>query len=145
MSLKANIHEILISNSSVVNYVASRIYQNERPQVNSVVNGLPCIVLNTVSTTPQNTKSGRSNVDIVRIQVDIFSRSPEDASDLCYLVRNALDYTGTDGSPFTNPDNECVYTSCVFEEERDVEYIMDSGNNGAYIRSMDFMVRIKQI
>jgi len=145
MSLKTNIVSILLSNTTVASYVGTRIFQNERPQINSVVNGLPCLVVSTISTDPYNTKSGRSQVDVVRIQIDAYSTDPEVGNTLTWSVRNALDYTGTDGSPFTNPNDECEYGSCVFEEERDSEYIRDAGNKGAYLRSIDFMIRATQI
>ena len=141
MSLNSNIVEVLTNTTNVNNWCAGRIYQDERPQINSNLNGLPCIVLNTVSTVPTNTKTGPSQVDIIRVQFDVYATDKDSTNTGAELLRAALDYTGTDSEPFTNPTELATWGSCVYEEERDMEYIYDSGTQGTYNRSIDFIIR----
>jgi CRISPR/Cas system-associated endoribonuclease Cas2 len=70
-------------------YFANRIYPTQAPQGVSVTN--PFVVLNTISTTPTNTKKEASTLDRVRIQVSIFQNSFSNISTQASRVRQILE------------------------------------------------------
>lgn len=80
------------------NVVGSRIYPTQAPQ--GILVTSPFIVLNTISTTPVNTKQEASTLDRIRIQVSIFGDSYAiislNASDIRSLLQNVInqDVTG---------------------------------------------------
>ena len=69
--------------------VDNRIYPTQAPQGVSVTT--PFVVLNTISTTPTNTKKGASTLDRVRIQVSIFQNSYSNISTQASRIREALE------------------------------------------------------
>ena len=66
-----------------------RIYPTQAPQGISVTT--PFVVMNTISTTPTNTKKEASTLDRVRIQVSIFGNSYSSISDAAQTIRGALE------------------------------------------------------
>jgi hypothetical protein len=70
-------------------YFGSRIYPTQAPQGVSVTT--PFVVLNTISTTPTNTKKEASTLDRVRIQVSIFQNSYSNISTQASRVRLILE------------------------------------------------------
>lgn len=69
--------------------VGDRIYPTQAPQGISV--NTPFVVLNTISTTPTNTKKGASTLDRVRIQVSIFGTSYADINTATELIRTTCE------------------------------------------------------
>ena len=65
--------EIVFKLINDANVVGSRIYPTQAPQ--GILVTSPFIVLNTISTTPTNTKKEASTLDRTRIQVSIFADS----------------------------------------------------------------------
>lgn len=65
--------EIVFKLINDANVVGSRIYPTQAPQ--GILVTSPFIVLNTISTTPVNTKKEASTLDRTRIQVSIFADS----------------------------------------------------------------------
>ena len=65
--------EIVFKLLQDANVVGSRIYPTQAPQ--GILVTSPFIVLNTISTTPTNTKKEASTLDRTRIQVSIFADS----------------------------------------------------------------------
>jgi len=70
-------------------YFGGRIYPTQAPQGVSVTT--PFVVLNTISTTPTNTKQAASTLDRVRIQVSIFQNSYSNISTQASRIREALE------------------------------------------------------
>jgi hypothetical protein len=66
-----------------------RIYPTQAPQGISVTT--PFVVMNTISTTPTNTKKEASTLDRVRVQVSIFGNSYSSISDAAQTIRGALE------------------------------------------------------
>lgn len=72
-----------------------KIYPLKAPQ-KSVV---PYLIYRQISSTANDTKDGVSTLDIVRVQIDIFSKNHDDVCVMGELVRTLLDkYSGTIGS-----------------------------------------------
>ena len=86
MALPIQIVFKAIEDSAVV---GSRIYPTQAPQGVSVTT--PFVVLNTISTTPTNTKKEASTLDRVRVQVSIFGNSYQTISENAESIR---DYIG---------------------------------------------------
>ena len=70
-------------------YVSDRIYPAQAPQGINVSS--PYVVLNTISTTPTNTKQQASTLDRVRIQVSIFANSYSNMSTQAKRIRESLE------------------------------------------------------
>ena len=84
--------EIVFKLINDANIVGNRIYPTQAPQ-NTLVTS-PFIVLNTISTTPVNTKQEASTLDRIRIQLSIFGDSyaiiSQTASDVRSLLQNVI-------------------------------------------------------
>lgn len=147
MSILGNIIATLNGTTTLTKgYCGDNIYQGQRAVINSANGGLPCVVLNIVSSVPSNTMTGRSTIDRVRVQFDCYGATNEDAATLATYVREDLDYTGTDGSPFSSIAGGIIaWGSCVYDNEHNNPFILDSGNNGAYCKSIDMLFRISQL
>ena len=93
----------------------------------------PYIVYNIVSNTPTNTKDGVSELDVWRVQIDVFGTTYAECVSLSDSIRTTLDrYRGTVASVDVD--------KIVFENENDgfddeAEY---------YHRSQDYFIREKR-
>jgi hypothetical protein len=88
MTVDSIIFGILNGNSAVTGVVGSKIFPSQAPQTTP----FPFIVFETISTMPNNTKSGPSEMDQYRIQVTTLSTENNQANDIADKVRSALDY-----------------------------------------------------
>ena len=70
-------------------FVSSRIYPSQAPQGINVTT--PFVVMNTISTTPTNTKKEASTLDRVRVQISIFAKSFSNISTQAARIRTALE------------------------------------------------------
>lgn len=93
---------------------------------------VPYAVYSVVSNAPTNTKQGVSRLDVVRVQIDVYSNLYSQCVSLSDSIRTALDrYAGTVST--------VVVDKIVFENETDgfddeAEY---------YRRTQDYFIRIK--
>jgi hypothetical protein len=116
------IYALLTGSAPVTAEVGTRIYPVFRPQGSA----LPAVVYTEISTTPSDTKSGPSDVDAVRVQIDVFSATYAQA------VRAVLDkYMGTAGG--------VVVDGVRFENENQTV----DPTEEIYRRSADYLFRIK--
>jgi hypothetical protein len=81
------VFKLIQASSAVSNN--DRIYPTQAPQGISVTT--PFVVMNTISTTPTNTKKEASTLDRVRVQVSIFGNSYSSISDAAQTIRGALE------------------------------------------------------
>jgi hypothetical protein len=81
------VFKLIQASSAVSNN--DRIYPTQAPQGISVTT--PFVVMNTISTTPTNTKKEASTLDRVRVQVSIFGNSYSSISDAAQIIRGALE------------------------------------------------------
>ena len=112
------------------------------------------IVYREVSSVPTNTKGDSSSItadpritqrsllDITTVQISIFADTYMTVENAAVAVRQALDREwGAVSSPYTNDISldSCVYDSCVDD------YDDDFGDNGIYIKHLDFTLRINRL
>lgn len=82
----------LLSNSSVTNYVGTKIYPMRRLQEED----LPAITYSQISNTPTNTKDGPSLLDTERFTIHVWSKNYLTALTISNIVRTTFDrYSGT--------------------------------------------------
>jgi hypothetical protein len=117
----------ILSGDSNVTTITALIYGNEARQGITI----PCIVYNTISDTPLNTKSG-FNALVSRVQVSCFAETYEAVNALAIVVRNSLadKALGTYGG--------VVVQNIKFESSQD--FTESAGNDGVFHVSLDFMV-----
>ena len=140
MALLSQVYQRLADNYAGT-LVADRIYQSQRDIIYES-NGIPCIILNEISSVPSNTHQGPSLIDKVRVSVDIYGISHEQCNLIGEYVRSALDYSGTCGSPF-NTDGILQWQSCVFDDQSDNPYIDQADNDGIHSKTLYFIFRTK--
>ena len=111
--------------------VDNRIYPTQAPQGVSVLT--PFIVLNTISTTPTNTKQQASTLDRVRIQVSIFCNNYATITAVGGDIRGALENVLNQDVL----DDDTITQCCTFEGQVDG---IDSGAglDGVYYIHQDY-------
>lgn len=111
--------------------VDNRIYPTQAPQGVSVTT--PFVVLNTISTTPTNTKKEASTLDRVRIQVSIFGVSYSSITAAGGDIRGALENVLNQDVL----DDDTITQCCTFEGQVDG---IDSGAglDGVYYIHQDY-------
>lgn len=109
--------------------VTTRTYPNKAPQGTV----LPFLVYTVVLTSPNDTKDGVSDLDVIRIQVSVFSNTYANAQTLAGSVRTALDrYSGTIQSVVIDSINFEGETD-LYDEEAQVHH-----------KALDFSIREKR-
>lgn len=81
------IYAILSTDPSITAAVGTRIF----PAMAVIDGGRPSIVYTEISNTPTSFKQGPSDMDFIRLQVDIFSPSYDQCVSIAESVRIALD------------------------------------------------------
>ena len=129
MNVTGPIKVIISANAGANALLYGRVY----PGVIDTGRGFPAIAVTRASTEANATKTGVSNVDFVRVQLDIFARTYGEAEDVSEAVRAALDYyTGSvvSGADTVNVDHiDYLGTIDNFENSPELhrvitEYIM---------------------
>ena len=88
------IYSLLSNDATVSSIVGVKIY----PSMALQEIALPYIVYDESNNQPTNTKDGKSELDVVSYDIEIYAENPSDLSSLAYAVRNCLDrYTGIIG------------------------------------------------
>lgn len=104
MNVTGPIKVIIAANATANALLAGRVY----PGIIDNGRGFPAMAVTRASTEANATKTGVSNVDFVRVQLDIFARTYGEAEDVSEAVRAALDYyTGSvvSGADTVNVDH----------------------------------------
>lgn len=115
----------------------------------------PYIVYREVSSVPTNTNgpdasatttdpkvSQRSILDTIRVQISCFSEDYLSLENIAFQVRMALDREwGAVNAPYNTEVSldSAIYDNCV--DDYDEKY----GNNGIYIKHLDFFLRINRL
>lgn len=88
------IYSLLSNDATVSGIVGVKIF----PSIALQEIALPYIVYEESNNQPTNTKDGKSELDVVSYDIEIYAENPSDLSSLSYAVRNCLDrYTGIIG------------------------------------------------
>jgi len=123
------IYALLYANDTLKTYIGDRIFPSRRLQTSE----LPAITYNFVSNVPLNTKDGESKLDIVRVQINVFSESYDQAATIKGIIRSILDrYSGI--------SNSVLIDSIVFADEQDL--FEDWAD--VYHHTVDFLIRVKR-
>jgi hypothetical protein len=88
MNVTGPIKVIIAANTTANALLAGRVY----PGVIDNGRGFPAMAVTRASTEANATKTGVSNVDFVRVQLDIFAKTYGEAEDVSEAVRTALDF-----------------------------------------------------
>lgn len=88
MNVSGPIKVIIAANATANALLNGRVY----PGVIDINRGFPAIAITRASTEANATKTGVSQVDFVRVQVDVYARTLGEAEDTAEAVRGALDY-----------------------------------------------------
>lgn len=92
MNYYATIRNYINGNSTANALLAGRVYAAMLPQSCSY----PALVINTITTSPTNTKTAPSDLDILMVQIDIYSSKLEIADAVSSAVRDAIDYSASE-------------------------------------------------
>jgi len=129
MQLFAPIYNRLIGSTAITDIVGDKIFFSRAEQGAAT----PYIVINQVSATGSETKSGPSTVDKNRVQIDAYSSDAETVVNLSELIRQRLEYyQGTSAGVYLDGavyDNE----ETGFDEESD-----------AHRLRVDYFIRYKR-
>jgi hypothetical protein len=128
MTVDTIIFGILSGNSAVTGVVGTKIYPSQAPQSTS----FPFVVFETISTMPNNTKSGASEMDKYRIQVTTLSKDNNQANDIADKVRAALDY-------YKSGDVQLI----SFQSQNSA-FDNISGQDGIYLKYQDYFLTLSR-
>lgn len=115
MALGAAIRTILTADATLTGLVSSRIYPDMPPQGTTY----PCIVYMIIATDPTNTKEGVSQLDNVRLDVNIYAENYDSGVTIAERVRTLLDgYSGTSAT---------ITMDIYFVNQQSGDYTMETG------------------
>lgn len=124
------IYDLLSNDATVSALVSTRIYPDTVPQNAE----FPYISYTVISTLPTDAKDGASRLDVVSVQVDIYSRNYSTTQDMAAGVRSALDrYSGT--------NNSVQVDKIIFSNEAAGQYEQQIG---VFWISQDYTARVKR-
>jgi Protein of unknown function (DUF3168). len=114
------IYGILSSDTGVTDLVDMKIYPDIAPQTVTV----PYVVFTQIAADPSDTKDGASTVDIVALQVDIYSGVFGTTQDIARAVRAALDrWSGTSNGQKIQSIRFVSQTSEPYDPEFDIFWL----------------------
>jgi len=126
MSVGSAIYSLLNGNGTVAGLVGTKIYPNYAPQ--STV--MPMLVYVVLSSDPEDTKDLTGDVEDIRVQINILTRSYAEIETIYDAVKSVLNrYSGTSGS--------IKFQTITYDGHLDVPSELDD----IYQRAMDFKVR----
>jgi hypothetical protein len=128
MSASTIIYGILSSSAAVTGVVGTRIYPQQMPQTTA----FPALTFTTISTVPNNTKSGVSTMDQLRIQVTMVANLQSTIDDIGTKVRTALDY-------YVSAPVQLI----SFQSESDT-FDEGSAQDGVFIKYQDYFLTISK-
>ena len=133
MSAGIAVFYLLNNDVATTGAVNGRIFPDVAPQTTA----RPAIIIQTISTIPNNTLglNGASKLDIERVQVTIASDTRKNANEIGELVRSVL------GNVHNVDANGVLIDWCRFDSK--AEYFDDySYKTGLYITALDFKLSI---
>ncbi len=128
MSVDSIIFGILSGNSAVTGVVGTKIYPSQAPQATQ----FPFVVFETISTMPNNTKSGVSEMDRYRIQVTTLAKENNQANDIADKIRTALDYY------------KSVNVQLISFQSQNSAFDNISGQDGIFLKYQDYFLTLSR-
>lgn len=133
MSASSIIYSILSGNTGVTNLVNTKIYPQEAPQTAA----FPYVVFQSISNTPNNSKSGVSTMDRYRIQVTVCAKKQSEIDSIGAAIRSALDYVQQQTISST-------YVQLIsYQGEVDM-FSYPSGQDGIFEKAQDYFLTISR-
>lgn len=124
------IYDLLSNDATVSGLVSTRVYPDTVPQNAS----FPYVAYTTTSTLPTDAKDGVSRLDVVGVQVDIYSRDYSVTQAIAAACRDALDrYSGT--------NNGVQVDGIKFDNQAAGNYEQQIG---VFWVSQDYSIRVKR-
>jgi len=128
MTVDTIIFGILSGNSAVTGVVGTKIYPSQAPQTTQ----FPFVVFETISTMPNNTKSGVSEMDRYRIQVTTLAKENNQANDIADKIRTALDYY------------KSVNVQLISFQSQNSAFDNISGQDGIFLKYQDYFLTLSR-
>lgn len=129
MAIGATIHGLLSGDATFASYTGTRIYPNVAAQ-NAA---FPYAVYSVIGTQPTDTKDGVSKLDIVRVQVDVYSQNYDTSQTMAARARTVLDR-------FSGSNNGNNIDKIIFTNQADAPY---NDELNVWWVSQDYEIRIK--
>lgn len=126
-ALKA-IRAKIIGDAAVAAIIGEKCYPVIAPQKAAV----PFVIVSIVNVDPNDSKSGVSEVDVFRVQVDSYASTYDVCQDLDKKVRTSIDKFMGESSSIYVDGVRYINSQDLYEDE-----------SGEYRRSSDYVVRIK--
>lgn len=91
MNVTGPIKDLIAADSTANGLLSGRVYAGVLPQ-NATY---PAAVLNVITTTPTNTKTQASDLDFVRLQIDVYGSQLSSVANTASAIRGAIDFRAT--------------------------------------------------
>lgn len=116
MAVGAAIRAILVADGTLTGLIGAKVYPNTIPPKTD----FPCVAYTVLDTEPTDTKEGASELDNIRMQIDVYTLNYDDTQTIANRIRTLLDqYSGTSASE--NID------LCFFQGQQEGDYQADLG------------------
>ena len=128
------IFRILIQDQDIIDIIGRNVFPLQAPPLSS----LPYIIYDISENQPQDSKDGRSTLDIYEMQLTMLSQSYSDLVDLSIAVRKRLDYL----KDFTLAG---ITLQLVYFIDEIEAFDNDIDQSGTFIKTQTYGIRIKNI
>lgn len=91
MNIIQPIRTLIAANTTANNLLSGRVYA----EVIAQGSAYPCAAVNVTGTDPTNTKTGPSDMDVHRLQIDVYGSTYASAAETSEAIRAAIDYQTT--------------------------------------------------
>lgn len=128
MNIGNAIYSILYADSSVNSIVFDKIFPIDAPDLRA----FPYVTYQVISTNPHNNKDRLPSITTLRLQIDCFAQTYQEAQTLADAVNNALSF-------YYGSVSEIDIDIIVFEDENDLH----DPKSKIFRKEQDYMIRIK--
>jgi hypothetical protein len=133
MSASKVFYSLLSNNAPTTGVVGANIYPQQAPQTTT----FPFIVITQVSNVPNNTKSGVSTMDTMRVQVTMIHNTQALLDTLGGYVRTALDFVN-------NQTIQGVKVQYITYQGESDAFDEGAGQDGAFLKYQDYLLTISR-
>ncbi len=88
MNVIQPIRALIAASTTANNLLSGRVYA----EVIAQGSAYPCAAVNITDTSPSNTKTGASDMDVYRLQIDVYGSTYASAAETSEAIRAAIDY-----------------------------------------------------
>lgn len=91
MNIIQPIRALIAANTPANNLLSGRVYA----EIIAQGSAYPCAAVNVTATDPTNTKTAASDMDVHRLQIDVYGSTYASAAETSEAIRAAIDYQTT--------------------------------------------------